>query len=292
MDKIDSLKLYSAILTKAKELGACLAGIAKVEDLKSAPSYTVAPVMPDYASVGANKERLDGLKHGEVKWPEDARSVIVVAVEHPEDKLEMDYWYGSKDPIGNRKLIAVVKGLLEWLEKDYGVSGFHLPYHVERGGIYLKDAAVYAGMGCIGKNNLLLTPEYGSRIRLRGLTLPLDLPSSGPNSFDPCAYCDAMCNKACPQNAFRTQVYTPEQHGRKELPGRIGDYDRTICSIQMKANEDIAVLEDVEGVAGIEQPVRVVKYCRICELNCPIGKGQLSRSRLDNIYSKYQSWPV
>jgi len=50
----------------------------------------------------------------------------------------------------------------------------------------LKDAAVLAGLGCIGKNNLLLTPEYGSRVRLRAFTIDLVLPSTGPLPFDPC----------------------------------------------------------------------------------------------------------
>ena len=229
----------------------------------------VAPMMQAYDGVGANKEKVDNLKSGEVNWPVGGKSVIVIAYAHPEGKPELDYWYGSRDPIGNQKLIQIVKALMEWLKKDYGISPFHLPYHVERGGIYLKDAAVYAGMGCIGKNNILVTPEYGSQVRLRGLTLDIDLPSTGPTAFDPCAFCDERCKRACPQKSFREQIYTPQQFGREELPGRIGDYDRTICNIQMKVDEDIAVEQNVEG---IEEPVRVVKYCRICELSCPVGK--------------------
>jgi epoxyqueuosine reductase len=35
-----------------------------------------------------------------------------------------------------------------------------LPYKVEEGGMFLKDAATLAGLGIIGKNNLLITPEF------------------------------------------------------------------------------------------------------------------------------------
>ncbi|MBC8492582.1 MAG: hypothetical protein H8D43_02260 [Chloroflexi bacterium] len=33
------------------------------------------------------------------------------------------------------------------------------PYRVEQGRILLKDAAVLAGLGVMGKNNLVITPQ-------------------------------------------------------------------------------------------------------------------------------------
>jgi epoxyqueuosine reductase len=35
-----------------------------------------------------------------------------------------------------------------------------LQYKVEEAGMFLKDAATLAGLGIIGKNNLLITPEF------------------------------------------------------------------------------------------------------------------------------------
>ena len=75
-------------------------------------------------------------------------------------------------------------------------------YHVEKGGIFLKDAAVIAGLGCIGKNNILVTPDYGPRIRLRAMLPDEEISPTGSNDFDPCSGCDAPCRQACPQNAF------------------------------------------------------------------------------------------
>ncbi|WP_258359891.1 hypothetical protein [Moorella sulfitireducens (nom. illeg.)] len=272
MKKIEELKFSSEIITKAKELGATLAGIANIEDLKSAPSYVVAPLMPPYSGVGANKERIDDRKPGEVIWPEGAKSVIVVAYAHPEEKPELDYWYGSNDPIGNRQLIRIIKGLCEWLMNSHNVGVFHLPYHVERGGIYLKDAAVIAGLGCIGKCNLLVNPEYGPRLRLRGMTIDIELPSTGPLMYDPCRFCDERCNKVCPQKAFDKKVYSATEYGRNELPGRDGNYNRNLCNVQMKIDEETA---EVQKIELFDEPVRVVKYCRRCELACPVGKGKV-----------------
>lgn len=269
MAETNVLKVSSGILAKAKELGASLAGIARVDDLKKAPSYTVAPLMEPYSGVGANKERAGGLKNGEINWPEGARSVVVVAYAHPQDQPELDYWYGSIDPIGNKKLIEVVNGLIGWLKDDCGIHSFHLPYHIERGGIYLKDAAVYAGMGCIGKNNLLVTPEYGPRVRLRGLTVEVDLLPTGPAAFDPCTVCDQICTRSCPRDCFKEVVHTGFEFGRQELPGRDGSYNRITCDTQMKNDEESAVEQKVRD---IEKTVRVVKYCRRCEFSCPVGR--------------------
>ncbi len=269
MDSNEKLRISSEILRKAKEFDATLVGIASVEELKRAPSFTVAPKMPEYSGVGADKEKIPGLGSGEVAWPEGARSVIVIAFAHPENQPELDYWYGSISPIGNRRLMATINKLVKWLNETYDVRPCHLPYHVERGGIFLKDAAVLGGLGCIGKNNMLVTPEYGPRVRLRAMTVNIDLPSTGPLNFDPCAGCDESCTKACPEEAFSKQLYKAKEYGREELPGRRGNYDRLACNIQMKLDENIAEIQEAEDC---DQPLRVVKYCRKCEFACWVGK--------------------
>jgi len=262
-------KLISAIKAQALALGATMVGVASVADLKKAPSYTVTPLMEPFTGVGANKERREGLEVGEVEWPEGSKAVIVVAFAHPEERPELDYWYGSIDPIGNKKLTQIVNGLVDWLTQTYNIKTFHLPYHIERGGLYLKDAAVFAGMGCIGKNNLLLTPECGSRVRLRALSIGVELPSTGVVSFDPCVGCAQPCRTSCPQNSFMEEVYSCFEFGRRELPGRDGYYDRIACNVQMKADEESATEQNIEGIGD---SVRVVKYCRECEFSCPVGR--------------------
>ncbi len=258
------------IITKALELGASLVGIVAVSTLKKAPSFTVTPLMEPYGGVGANKEKKKNLKEGEVDWPADARSVVVVAYSHPQEYPELDYWYGSIDPLGNKELVRIVNELTVWLSSEKGVSAVHLPYHIERGGIYLKDAAVHAGMGCIGKNNMLVTPQLGPRVRLRGLTVDLELPSTGMIDYDPCNLCSQPCTNSCPQTAFLDNVYSGAELGRSELPGRDGSYSRVNCNVQMKSDEEVAVEQKVQGLDG---KVRVVKYCRLCEFACPEGKG-------------------
>ncbi|MFH1152347.1 MAG: epoxyqueuosine reductase [Pseudomonadota bacterium] len=263
------LKASSAILKKTKELGASLSGFASVKELKEAPSFTFAPLMPDAGKgVGTRKNEL-GLKPGEVAWPENAKTLLVIAVSHPEDRPELDWWFGKIDPPGNRVLAGVVSQMCTWITTGYGIATVHLPYHVEKGGTYLKDASVLAGIGCIGRNNILVTPEYGPRVRLRALALDADLPSTGPTAFNPCKHCNDLCRKACPQKAFEHQIYTFKDYDQEILPGRDGHYHRASCNLQM--DDDIAAARE-ETIEGIDRPVKVIKYCRRCEQACPVGK--------------------
>lgn len=266
---INTLKTSSAILRKAKELGTSLVGIARVADLISAPSFTFAPKIPSIGEGIGTWKSESGLKPGEAGWPENAKSVIVIAVSHPEDKPQMDWWFGRSDPPGNRVLARICKALCSWVESTFPIKTVHLPYHIENGGTYLKDCAVMAGLGCIGKNNILVTPEYGPRVRLRALTVDADLPSSGPRQFNPCKDCKVYCRKACPQNSFGRIIYTTESHGQEILPGRDGSFSRPVCNIQMEIDNADAKEQLVEG---FDAPISVIKYCRKCELACPVGK--------------------
>jgi len=264
-----NLVISSALLSKAKEFGADLVGFASVKDLKQAPSFTFAPKMPGVADGIGTRENKLGVGPGEVLWPDNAKTVMVIAVHHPEDKPELDWWYGRVDPPGNRVLAKVVKQLCEWIPEQFGIGVFHLPYHVEKGGTYLKDSAAMAGLGTIGKNNIVVTPEYGPRVRLRALTLDIALPSTGPLAFNPCEGCAEWCRKACPQNSFGKKIYSAGKYGQKILPGRDGTFSRPNCNQQMDRDNEVAKEQDVEG---FDEPIKLIKYCRLCELSCPVGK--------------------
>lgn len=265
--------LAQEIIARAKALGADLAGIARVEDLKISPSHVISEKLPDFGGVGTKEAA--GRKRGSVEWPREAKSAIVIALAHPPEKPELDWWVlGGKsaagNTAGNKLLIATVNKLAEWLEQERSVRCFRLPYHIEHGGIYMKDTAVLAGLGCIGKNNLLLTPEFGPRQRLRVMLVDIDLPSTGPTDFDPCSSCAMPCRAACPMQAFSEKLYTAKEYGLDHLPGRNGVYSRPRCNQQMEF--DVAKVEPVV-IAGRDEPGQMARFCRRCELVCPVGAG-------------------
>jgi epoxyqueuosine reductase len=149
-----------------------------------------------------------------------------------------------------------------------------------------------AGLGCIGKNNLVITPEYGPRIRFRALLLNREAESTGPLEFKPCEGCKQPCRSACPVNAFEQAVYSIHELSQPTLPGTDGTYDRVTCNVKMQQDIDDAVKamqagnedhQDVrqsidefeEGVKGVSKEdqgsLYCVKYCRECELSCPVA---------------------
>lgn len=262
--------LSNDIVDKALDSGASLAGIVNIRDLRLSPSHVIAGKMEKFGGVGTKK--VEGRKHGEVQWPDKAQSAVVIAVSHPEEDLEMDWWVkglkgGTK---GNLQLISICEQLAEWMQIEKNILSVKSAYHIEQGAVYMKDSAVLGGLGCIGKNNLLITPEFGPRVRLRVMLMDADIPSTGKSEFDPCVDCEEYCKKICPQGAFGKQIYFSEKFGQQYLPGRTGCYNRLQCNLQME--KDILDGKDVQ-ITGSSITGKEVRYCRLCEISCPVGKG-------------------
>ena len=292
-------ELTDRIVEKARSLGASVVGIADVEPLKASPSHRIYPKIgmdPDVPWQDAPDEAL----HHEVDWPADAVSAVVIGVSHPADQPELD-WYDGKGTPGNRILIRITKELSEWLEETFSVRSYRPPYFIESTGIFLKDSAVMAGLGSVGKNNLVVTPEYGPRIRWRALLLDREAMATGPVEYDPCDGCD----EALPQGLSRRRVRRDRLRRVRArtvaAPGTDGTYDRVTCNTKMSQDVDDAAralaASDEEGEAlastmnafeeavmalppaGDGEPQYGVKYCRRCELSCPVGRSAVSRVR-------------
>ena len=291
LNMLSSSELTEQIVGKAKSLGAAIAGVASVESLKESPSHRIYPKIGMDLEVHWQDAKSD-VKPDEVAWPADAVSAVVIGVAHKDDEPELDWWDGKGTP-GNRILIRINTELSEWIENTFSVKTYKLPYFVEKGGIFLKDAAVMAGLGCMGKNNLVITPGYGPRIRFRALLLDREADATGPLEFNPCEGCSQPCRKACPVQAFQKTVYSAGALGQSILPGINGTYDRVTCNMKMEKDIEEAVMampvsaeenqevrlainEFEEGVTvkpqGKKERHYCVRYCRRCELSCPVGK--------------------
>jgi epoxyqueuosine reductase len=226
---------------------------------------TVKRMIERAMELGADLAGIAGIEHAG-----NHVSALIIAVSHPEDRPELDYWSNIEGGTqGNRILIDINNKLSSWIHETFDIQTQPLPYHVESGGIFLKDAAVMAGLGCFGRNNLLVTPAFGPRIRLRGLLIEANLTSTGPVEFDPCENCEGFCRQACPQNAFERQVLNPYITRQNHLPARDGRFSRTRCQIQMGRDIEAARPVDDRDDAIGSSSIRAIKYCRRCETACP-----------------------
>lgn len=266
MKDLDTRK---SVIEKALDFGACLAGIADVADLRKSPSHVIYGKLDAYSGVGTRPS--DDALPGVLAWPAGVKSVIVIAVEHPEEKPELDWWQEDLrgGTPGNRMLMEINEKLTRWLEADMGIQAAGLSYYLERGGVFLKDVAVLAGLGCIGENNMLVTPDFGPRIRLRAMFVHELLPAMHPIDFDPCIECRMPCREACPQSAFSDTIYSEREFNLAQLPARTGVFSRKRCNVQME--QDISSGDKIAAEGG-ENPKKRIKYCRKCETTCPVGQ--------------------
>ena len=128
---------------------------------------------------------------------------IVLGLYHDPEHPELDLWEEGRGTPGDRNLAGIGRDLGVWLQENYGIRTRVIPYQLEDGGIYLKDAACMAGIGSMGKNNLVLVPGYGPRVRFRAVWVDLTFPGKIPSRQDsPCAGCAGYCIRACPMDAF------------------------------------------------------------------------------------------
>ena len=100
-------------------------------------------------------------------------------------------------------------------------------------GIPLKTAAVKCGLGCQGKNTLLVTPTYGPRVRLVSVLTTAELDVDEPFKEDLCKDCE-RCLLACPAKAIepyrlkvnKCMVYSSENPRSKNIPDETRELEK------------------------------------------------------------------
>jgi epoxyqueuosine reductase len=68
--------------------------------------------------------------------------------------------------------------------------------------------ASLVGIDIVGRNKLLVTPEYAPRVRLRAVFIDMDMEPTGLLDFNACESCSMPCRKVCHRNAFITGFYS------------------------------------------------------------------------------------
>ena len=103
-----------------------------------------------------------------------------------------------------------------------------------------KHVAQLAGLGTIGRNSLLITPEYGPRVRLACLLTEAPLESfsfSPPAGKQVCLQCDA-CIQACPVQALHVPR-EGEAYSMNPFACRTYRQAGITCSVCMKVCDEV-----------------------------------------------------
>lgn len=146
-------------------------------------------------------------------WPA-AKSVAVLAVRFPEAPFHAQTMVSYTAV--NDRLIAQMTDLLcrVAVEIERHDTAMALPMPGEpyeywdvkkregRGNLSLKHAAQLAGLGVMGRNTLLVTPQLGNRIVLGAMLIDVALTSDPMIDVDPCPADCRLCFDGCPVQAI------------------------------------------------------------------------------------------
>ncbi|MFX1572999.1 MAG: hypothetical protein ACFFB0_09635 [Promethearchaeota archaeon] len=173
----------------------------------------------------------------------ETKTVIVIGI-HLYD-LTLDAWSKNEENgkdfhFADSIIVNFCHSISKFLDKQ-GYESRIIPYSP---GLYLKDCAALAGIGPIGKNNLLITKKYGSQVRLRAIATSAPL-TCGKSIYksDYCKECN-ICIDSCPAKAFPN-----------------GNYNKDLCLKYNYANWK-------------ELSDYTVIWCNRCIESCPIGKNK------------------
>ena len=167
------------------DAGADVVGIASASDFSPAPE---------------GFKPADGL--------EGCLSVVVFGAASPREALlgtNAEYTEFRKEMI--EKINGIAKNVEKRIKKDGykaryigGFGGKHIDGHMF-GLVSLKHAAEIAGLGVIGKNYLVINPEYGTLLWFSGILTDAGLVPDERFKDAICENCD-KCVEVCPVNAL------------------------------------------------------------------------------------------
>lgn len=199
-----------SIKARARELGFDLCGIARAD---SYPELAFLPEWLDrgYAATMSWMHR-SADKRADVRHVvPNARSVIVTATLYNTERpysndaasdvalISRYAWGDDYHEVLKARLDALLASIRAGLEPG-DVERFEARAYVDTGPVQERVYAQYAGLGWIGKNTCLISPELGSWLFLGEIITTLDL-EADTQGLEQCGTC-TRCLDACPTGAL------------------------------------------------------------------------------------------
>jgi len=226
------MSLRRELEDQAFGLGADLFGVADVERFSGAPSgHRPKDIVP-----GAKSVIVLGMKYLDamVDLLPPGREEDTLAT--PREKM-----FGGHNDFLSAQLDRIGYALARILEKK-GFKAYH--QLSSQGGtddrylvgmVSLKHLAVEAGLGSLGYHSLLVTPQYGPRVRLTAVITDADIhPVDKPIGVDLCEMCVGKpCILFCPAGAIK-QPKKVQPYSMDRFLCAQYRRTRTACSLCMK----------------------------------------------------------
>jgi epoxyqueuosine reductase len=150
--------------------------------------------------------------------PEDLPNVVVIAQEMDRELIDTvpSALSGTATGVGYSHDTLVLLGLAQYLRN----LGYRAVASMNDTALAIP-LAIKAGLGEYGRHGLLITPEYGPRVRIGKVFTDLPLAHDRPISFGVRAFCEVCrrCSNACPVGAIPDGPPSAEVHNRSNIVG-------------------------------------------------------------------------
>jgi len=247
----------TAFLEIAKAQGADLVGIARVEDIPlSHPPRSAQETLPG------------------------ARSAVVIVARQLQGAINQHKSYrpAIKDILMSYSFVDNAAARIARYLENEGYESVHMaatmPVEFLGGRNFIgefphRNAAVAAGLGFRGRNNLLITPEFGPRHRMASVITKAALEPDPILKESPCTKCE-KCVKACPVSAF--------DNGTEQKPVEVmkcrGYLTKPLLGGMKVRNMVKSMFTTRDWISEVVQTLMqgYHSYCHACMAACPAGK--------------------
>ena len=247
----------------ALDLGIDDVGVASIKDYKSQRSSDVQSIFPD------------------------VKSLVVLAYKEPSncESENMQIAMGGRLDILEFARSSNYR-VSRYLEREFKAKAMTVPFSYPLymsyetkgtlGDVSLRHAAVAAGLGNLGRHNLVIHPKIGSQVVFTAVMTNLELPSDPPVSERLCTDCN-ICVESCPAHALDEEGKTDDMKCLKNTqPYGIGSAIRFWTKFAESTTEDQKkMVKDVNfwrlyqaGSIGYQY------FCFNCMKTCPVGESQ------------------
>jgi epoxyqueuosine reductase QueG len=223
------MDLKADLKEMSMKLGADLFGVASVTALNDAPQgHRPLDILPEASSIAVLA----------MKMLDAQVDILPVEGEFFGVSSRQDMYRGHNYFV-SQELDRVGFALARFLEKK-GFRAYHqmastggTDQRFLMGLLSLKHIAVQAGLGVLGQNSLLLTRQFGPRVRLTAIVTDADIQPDTTMEENFCESCGNNCISSCPAKALELT--------EEDIPYRINKYacrqyltTRPTCSVCLK----------------------------------------------------------
>ncbi len=230
---------------KALEVGFVSVGVASPDMLPDLPYGWVRNIR----KLNTPEEEFESVRSvillGWFSWDKTFSLNVDPPKEH-EGESNFESYYFGEEIMKNKAWI-----IIDFLRR----RGFEAMWSAN---IPLKTTAVKCGLGVQGKNTLLISPDYGPRVKLIAILTDAVLETDSPLSDDLCRDCD-RCIKACPTRAIE--------------PYRLNITDCMVYSSESPTSTDVPdfVRQQEQKLFHRPTPTSYIECTRCIDV-CPVGK--------------------